>query len=109
MTAYTMSVVQLCPGAHKIAAEQVAEAAGYGAGNLSVELRDASNNVWWGCHAWWVPSALAAASALPPEAPAAWHAAMAAVITRTQYGGEPLDNWQAALAENGLGVVEVPE
>lgn len=106
MSEYTLSVVQLCPDQHKAAAEAVAEYAGYGAGNLSVELRHTDGSTWWGCHAWWIPAALEAAMVLPPEAPAEWQAAMAAVITSTRDGGEPIQHWQDALAEHGLSVVQ---
>lgn len=52
---YELSVVQLCPDSHKVAAEAVAESLGYGSNNLSVKLQHSeTEEVWWGCHAWWV-------------------------------------------------------
>ena len=92
MSEYTLSVVQLCPDQHKVAAEAVAEAAGYGTGNLSVQLTHTDGSTWWGCHAWWIPAAL--------------EAAMAAVITSTRDGGEPIQHWQDALAANGLSMIQ---
>lgn len=106
MTAYTLSVVQLCPDEHKVAAEQIAEAAGYGPNNLSVRLQNGSGEAWWGCHAWWVASALETALELPVEAPTAWHEAIAAVITSVREGGVPYEHWQEVLAANGLSVVD---
>lgn len=102
MTAYTLSVVQLCPDAYRDAANAIAESAGYGPKNLSVELRDADGGVWWGCHAWWIPSVLEAAMNPPDEVPGT--ADLAQVITSVQVGGDPQQHWQAALAANGLSV-----
>lgn len=68
MSEYSLSVVQLCPDAYKDAANAIAEAYGYGSGNLSVELRSSvDNSVWWGCHAWWIPEALQLALSPPEE------------------------------------------
>jgi len=103
MTTYTLSVVQLCPDAYRDAANAVAEAAGYGLGNLSVELRHTDGSTWWGCHAWWMPSALQIASTPPEEFPDAAET-MAQVITSVQEGGDPRQHWEAALAVNGLSV-----
>lgn len=112
MTAYTLSVVQLCPDAYKAAANAIAEAYGYGTGNLSVELRDSSNNVWWGCHAWWLPSALAVVENPPEEVPGAAEV-MAHVVTSVvdtsgmspdERDAVPATHRDAALAANGLSV-----
>jgi hypothetical protein len=103
MTAYTLSVVQLCPDAYREHANAIAEAYGYGPGNLSVELRDANNNVWWGCHAWWMPSALEIVSTPPDEVPGAAEI-MAQVVTSVREGGDPQQHWAEALSANGLSV-----
>ncbi|MNQ48937.1 hypothetical protein D3C85_628250 [compost metagenome] len=105
MTTYNLSVIQLCPDGHKVAAEQIAEAAGYGTGNLSVRLQSGSGEAWWGCHAWWVQGALENALALPAEAPTAWHEAMAAVITSVKEDADAYGHWQEVLAANGVTIV----
>lgn len=104
MGEYTLSVVQFCPAAHRDAADAIAEAAGYGPGNLSVELRHADGSAWWGCHAWWIPEVFAAQTQLPPEAPQEWHDALAAVVASVRDGDDPLKHWDEALAANGLSV-----
>lgn len=104
MTAYTLSVVQLCPDAYRNAANAIAEAAGYGQGNLSVELRHIDGSTWWGCHAWWMPSAMEIINN-PPEVPGVAEI-MAQVVTSVRDGGDPLQHWQEALAANGLSVFQ---
>lgn len=117
MTEYTLSVVQLCPDAYRDAANAIAEAAGYGPDNLSVELRHTDGSVWWGCHAWWIPEALAAAMQLPESAPGA-EEILAHVITsvvdrealpEAEREGLPLRHWLQALAANELSVPTVEE
>lgn len=112
MSAYTLSVVQLCPDAYKAAANAIAEAYGYGSGNLSVELRDANGGVWWGCHAWWLPSALAVVENPPEEVPGAAEV-MAHVVTSVvdtsgmspdERDATPTANWQEALAAHSLSI-----
>lgn len=113
MTEYTLSVVQLCPGAHKDAANAIAEASGFGPNNLSVELRGPGDSVWWGCHAWWIPEVLAAAVNPPDEVPGTGEI-LTHVVTSVAYSDGLSDaelatvapqHWQAALAANGLSVV----
>lgn len=129
MTDHSLSVVQLCPDAHKSAAEAIAEGHGYGTGNLSVELRHTDGPTWWGCHAWWVPELLAAAVNPPDEVPGTAEV-LAHVVTSVVNTGELLDtdgtvlvaamtsealeglanaHWLEALAANGLSVVEIIE
>lgn len=94
---YSQSVVQLCPDAQRDEANALAEAAGYGPGNLGVQLVDATGAIWWGCHAWWTPAALEAAGEVP------------GVITTAREGGSPAEHWAEALALHGLSPIEVPE
>lgn len=117
MTEYTMSVVQLCPDAYRDQANAIAAAYGYGDGNLSVELRHADGSTWWGCHAWWMPSALEIALHPPEEVPGAAEI-LAHVVTSVMPTGAltpaglemaPLDHWRAALAANDLSVYTPPE
>lgn len=117
MSQYTLSVVQLCPDTHRDAANAIAEAAGYGPGNLSVELRHADGSTWWGCHAWWLPSALATAINPPDEVPGTAdilvHVITSVVyaegLTDAELESVAPDHWAAALAANGLSVVEPAE
>lgn len=103
MTAYTLSVVQLCPEQFAQAADAIAEAAGYGPGNLSVRLQDAQGGIWHGCHAWWIPSVFAALTATTGE-PAVDNV-LAQVITSVREGGDPQQHWQETLAAHGLSPV----
>lgn len=109
---YTLSVVQICPDAYRAAADAIAEAAGYGPGNLSVPLLDGEGAIWWGCHAWWTAAALEASSAPPvdpetgEEVPGAAEV-LAQVITSVRQpvipsSEEALLHWNDTLAEHGL-------
>lgn len=114
MTAYTLSVVQLCPDAYREQANAIAAAYGYGDGNLSVELRHVDGSTWWGCHAMWMPSALAVSLQPPEEVPGAVgileHVITSVVdreaVPETEREGLPLRHWLQALETNGLRVVE---
>ena len=115
MTEYTLSVVQLCPDAYADAADAIAEAAGYGPGNLSMRLQDAQGALWRGCHAPWIPAVLAAMTA--PTGDPAIDDVLAQVVTSVvdttgmtdaQLSAVALSHWQDALAANGLSVVEGP-
>ena len=103
---YSLSVVQLCPDTYRDIVNAIAEAAGYGPNNLSVELRHSDGSTWWGCHAWWIPEVLVTQMTLPPEAPNEWHTALAAVITSTRDGGSAYEHWVETLNANGLSVVQ---
>lgn len=116
MTEYTLSVVQLCPATHSDAADAIAEAAGYGPGNLSVQLVHTDTSTWRGCHAWWIPAVLAAKSA--PTGDPAVDDVLAQVVTSvvdttgmtdTELSEVALTHWQSALAANGLTVVTPAE
>lgn len=113
MTEYTLSVVQLCPDAYREQANAIAAAYGYGDGNLSVELRHADGSTWWGCHAWWEPSALDAAMGAPDEAVILVHVITSVIdretVPEAQREGLPLRHWLSALAANGLSAPEIAE
>lgn len=102
MSQYTLSVVQLCPAAYRDAANAIAEAAGYGPGNLSVELRHTDGSTWWGCHAPWIPEVFAQATA--PTGDPAIDDVLSQVVTSAQTREDYLQHWQEALAANGLSV-----
>lgn len=102
MTEYTLSVVQLVPDAYREQANANAAAYGYGDGNLSVELRHADGSKWWGCHAWWLPSALEDAFL---SEDVAVQAILQHVITSVQLDAVPHEHWMRVLGEHGLTVV----
>lgn len=102
MTDYTLSVVQLCPGTYRDAANAVAEAAGYGPNNLSVKLKDAGGVIWWGCHAWWKPSVFFAIADYPPEV----QEVLSHVVSSYGENLNPRDHWAEALNNAGLSVME---
>lgn len=113
MSEYTLSVVQLCPDAYADAADAIAEAAGYGPGNLSVRLTHTDGSTWRCCHAWWIPEVLAAKSA--PTGEPGVDAVLAQVVTSivdtagmsdAELSEVAIQHWLSALSANGLTVVE---
>ena len=100
---YSISVVQLCPDAHRDTANAIAEAAGYGPGNLSVQLIHTDGSTWWGCHAWWMAEALEAVTETD-GIPGAVEA-LASVVTSVRDGGDPTQHWAEALEEHQLQLV----
>jgi hypothetical protein len=98
---YNLSVVLLCPAEHRDAINQLADALGYGPGNLSVELQDAQGGVRYGCHTW-APQAFLGEFSNPPTG---FEVALAALVVSPIEGGEPASHWAGALTEHGLSVV----
>ena len=106
---FNLSVVNIVPDAHKDAINQIAEAYGCGPNNLSVKLEDAEGNIYWGCHSWWKPEDYAVFSdeelrnqVVPDELkPALDH-----LYERLMLDGSSQENWQCALDELGLTLVE---
>lgn len=106
---YNLSVVNIVPDDHKDAVNKIAEIYGCGENNLSVKLIDSNGAIYWGCHSWWKPEDYALFSdddlrqqVVPAElAPALEH-----LYERLVLDGDAQDNWQAALSECGLSVVE---
>lgn len=107
MSEYTLSVVQLCPDAYADAADAIAEAAGYGPNNLSVELRHTDGSTWWGCHAPWIPAVFEVKTA--PTGDPQIDSVLAQVVTSAQTRDDYYAHWTEALAANGLTVVEPAE
>ena len=106
---FNLSVVNIVPDVHKDAVNQIAEIYGCGPNNLSVKLQDAEGNIFWGCHSWWKPEDYAVFSdeelrqqVVPTElAPALEH-----LYERLVLDGNSQENWQSALDELGLSLVE---
>ena len=109
---YNLSVVNIIPDAHKDAINQIAELYGCGENNLSVKLVDSNGAIYWGCHSWWKPEDYATftdpdlrALVVPEElAPA-----LEFLYERLVLDGDAQENWQAALSELGLSVVDTEQ
>ena len=96
MSEFNLSVVLLIPDAHKAAINELAELAGYGPDNLSVQLDGPSGSIWWGGHTWAKPEFLAELGASEPTP------ALAALVMSVREGADPLAHWNEALAANNL-------
>ena len=105
---YNLSVVNIVPDTHKEAINKIAEIYGCGSNNLSVELQG-EDGIYWGCHAWWKPEDYAVFSdgelrqqVIPIELqPSLEH-----LYERLMLDGDSRVNWQSALDELGLSLVE---
>ena len=106
---FNLSVVNIIPDAHKDAVNQIAEIYGCGENNLSVKLIDGTGAIYWGCHAWWKPEdyAIFSDDELQQQVvPAELAPALEFLYERLVLDGDAQENWQAALSECGLSVVE---
>ena len=107
---FNLSVVNITPDAHKDAINEIAELYGCGENNLSVKLIDSSGAIYWGCHSWWKPEdyALFSNDELRAQVvPAELLPALEHLYERLMLDGNSQENWQAALNEFGLSLVEV--
>lgn len=105
---YNLSVVNIIPDTHKDAINQIAELYGCGENNLSVKLIDSNGAVYWGCHSWWKPEDYAAFSddeLRQQVVPTELQPALEHLYERLMLDGDAQENWQAALALNGLSEV----
>ena len=106
---FNLSVVNIISDAHKDAVNQIAELYDCGENNLSVKLIDSTGAIYWGCHSWWKPEHYALfsddelrAQIVPTElAPALEH-----LYERLMLDGNSQENWQSALDELSLTLVE---
>lgn len=104
---FNLSVVNIIPDAHKDAINQIAELYGCGANNLSVKLQG-EDGIYWGCHSWWKPEDYAIFSddeLRQQVVPAELQPSLAFLYERLMLDGSAQENWQAALALNGLSEV----
>ena len=106
---FNLSVVNIVPDAHKDAINQIAELYGCGENNLSVKLIDSKGATYWGCHSWWKPEDYAVFSdeelrnqVVPDEL----KPSLEYLYERLMLDGNSQDNWQAALDELSLTLVE---
>lgn len=104
---FNLSVVNIIPDAHKDALNQIAELYGCGPNNLSVKLQG-EDGIYWGCHSWWKPEDYATFTDPDLRAlvvPAELSPALEFLYERLMLDGDAQENWQAALALNGLSEV----
>ena len=105
---FNLSVVNIIPDAHKDTINQIAELYGCGTNNLSVKLQG-EDGIYWGCHSWWKPEDYAVFSddelrgqVVPDEL----QSSLEFLYERLMLDGDAQENWQAALNELGLSLVE---
>lgn len=106
---FNLSVVNIIPDAHKDAVNQIAELYGCGENNLSVKLVDSKGAIYWGCHSWWKPEhyALFSDDELRAQVvPTELASALKYLYERLMLDGDSQENWQQALAEMKLSLVE---
>ena len=106
---FNLSVVNIVPDAHKDAINQIAEIYGCGENNLSVKLIDSNGAIYWGCHSWWKPEHYAIFSSdelRQQELPSELQPALEFLYERLMLDGDAQENWQQALVEMRLSLVE---
>lgn len=105
---FNLSVVNIIPDTHKSAINQIAELYGCGPNNLSVKLQG-TDGIYWGCHSWWRPEDYALFSDEELRAqiiPSELLPSLEFLYERLMLDGDAQENWQAALSELGLSIVE---
>ena len=106
---FNLSVVNIIPDAHKDAINQIAELYGCGENNLSVKLIDSNGAVYWGCHSWWKPEDYAMFSddeLRQQVVPTELQPSLEFLHERLMLDGDAQENWQQALVEMRLSLVE---
>ena len=106
---FNLSVVNIIPDANKDAINQIAELYSCGENNLSVKLIDSNGAIYQGCHSWWKPEDYAIFSddeLREQVAPAELQPALAHLYERLVLNGNSQEDWQSALNELGLSLVE---
>lgn len=104
---FNLSVVNIVPDTHKDALNQIAELYGCGPNNLSVKLQG-EDGIYWGCHSWWKPEDYAVFSddeLRQQVVPTELQPSLEFLYERLMLDGDAQENWQAALALNGLSEV----
>ncbi|WBX38990.1 hypothetical protein [Acinetobacter schindleri] len=105
---FNLSVVNIVPDAHKDAINQIAALYDCGENNLSVKLIDSTGAIYWGCHSWWKPEDYAIFSddeLRQQVVPTELQPSLEFLYERLMLDGDAQENWQAALALNGLSEV----
>ena len=106
---FNLSVVNIIPDAHLVPVNQIAALYGCGENNISVKLIDSNGAIYWGCHSWWKPEDYALfsdaelrAQIVPPEL----LPSLEFLYERLVLDGNAQENWQQALVEMRLSLVE---
>ena len=105
---FNLSVVNIVPDAHKVAVNRIAELYGCGENNISVKLQG-EDGIYWGCHSWWKPEDYALFSDAELRAqiiPAELLPSLEFLHERLVLDGVAQENWQQALVEMRLSLVE---
>lgn len=108
---FNLSVVNIVPDTHKDAINQIAELYDCGDNNLSVKLQS-PDGIYWGCHSWWKPEDYAQFSDADLRAqivPIELLPSLEFLYERLVLDGDAQENWQAALSDLGLSLVEEPQ
>ena len=106
---FNLSVVNIVPDAHRDSINSIAALYGCGENNISVKLVDSNGAVYWGCHSWWKPEDYALFSDEELRAqiiPAELLPSLEFLYERLVLDGDSQENWQAALSELGLSIIE---
>ena len=106
---FNLSVINIVPDAHKDALNQIAELYGCGENNLSVKLIDSTGAIFWGCHSWWKPEDYAVFSddeLRQQIVPTELQPSLEFLYERLMLDGDAQENWQEALSELGLSIIE---
>ena len=105
---FNLSVVNIIPDAYKDAINQIAELYGCGENNMSVKLQG-KDGIYWGCHSWWKPEHYAIfsnAELRQQVVPTELQPSLEHLYERLVLDGDAQENWQAALSELGLSIIE---
>ena len=105
---FNLSVVNIVPDTHLDSINQIAELYGCGPNNMSVKLQGTAG-IYWGCHSWWKPEDYAVFSndELRQQVfPAELTPALEHLYERLMLDGNSQENWQSALDELSLTLVE---
>lgn len=106
---FNLSVVNITPDTHKDAINEIAELYGCGENNLSVKLIDSNGAIYWGCHSWWKPEDYATFSdneLRQQVVPVELQPSLEYLYERLMLDGNSQENWQGALDELRLSLVE---
>ena len=106
---FNLSVVNIIPDAHLVPVNQIAALYGCGENNISVKLIDSNGAIYWGCHSWWKPEDYALFSDAELRAqiiPSELLPSLEFLYERLVLDGNAQENWQAALSEIGLSIIE---
>ena len=105
---FNLSVVNIIPDAYKDAINQIAEIYDCGENNLSVKLQGA-DGIYWGCHSWWKSEHYAIFSndeLRQQVVPVELQPSLEFLYERLMLDGDAQENWQQALVEMRLSLVE---